>query len=91
MIERDEVLRIAALARLELSPEELERMTADLSEILGYVNQLARVEGDARAAAATEATPLREDRVVPSRWAAELLEAAPAREGPLVKVPRVVE
>jgi aspartyl-tRNA(Asn)/glutamyl-tRNA(Gln) amidotransferase subunit C len=91
MIERNEVLRIAALARLELSPEELERMTADLSEILGYVDQLARVEGDARVAAATEGTPLREDRVLPSRWTAELLEAAPEREGPLVKVPRVVE
>ncbi len=91
MIERGEVLRIAALARLELSPEELERMTADLSNILEYVNQLARVEGQARSAESAQATPEREDCVVPSRHTAELLDAAPAREGPLVQVPRVVE
>jgi aspartyl-tRNA(Asn)/glutamyl-tRNA(Gln) amidotransferase subunit C len=91
MIEREEVLRIAALARLELSPDELERMTADLSSILEYVNQLARVEGQARSPQAEPATPQREDRVIPYRYAAELLGAAPAREGPLVQVPRVVE
>jgi aspartyl-tRNA(Asn)/glutamyl-tRNA(Gln) amidotransferase subunit C len=91
MIERDEVLRIAALARLELSPEELDRMTADLSKILEYVNQLARVQEKARAAESAQGTPEREDRVVASRCTAELLEAASAREGALVKVPRVVE
>ena len=91
MIEREEVLRIAALARLELSPDELERMTADLSSILEYVNQLARVEGQARPPQPAPGTPQREDRVVPYRHTAELLDAAPAREGPLVQVPRVVE
>jgi aspartyl-tRNA(Asn)/glutamyl-tRNA(Gln) amidotransferase subunit C len=91
MIEREEVLRIAALARLELSTEELERMTADLSNILEYVNQLARVEGQARAPEAAPGTPQREDRAVPYRHPTELLGVAPAREGPLIKVPRVVE
>jgi aspartyl-tRNA(Asn)/glutamyl-tRNA(Gln) amidotransferase subunit C len=91
MIERMEVLRIAALARLELSPEEVERMTRDLSEILEYVDQLARVEEQARQLDAAEGTPEREDRVAPSRYTTELLSAAPAREGDLVRVPRVVE
>jgi aspartyl-tRNA(Asn)/glutamyl-tRNA(Gln) amidotransferase subunit C len=91
MIARDEVLRIAALARLELSLEELERMTADLSKILEYVNQLSRVQGEARAADSGQGTPEREDRVVASRYTAELLDAASARDGALVKVPRVVE
>ena len=91
MIDREEVLRIAALARLELSPDELARMTNDLSNILDYVNQLARVQDRARAPEAAPGTPEREDRVISYRHAAELLEAAPAREGPLVQVPRVVE
>jgi aspartyl-tRNA(Asn)/glutamyl-tRNA(Gln) amidotransferase subunit C len=91
MIDRDEVLRIAALARLELSPDELVRMTTDLSNILDYVNQLARVEDRGRPAEPGPGTPEREDRVVPYRHTAELLDAAPAREGPLVRVPRVVE
>jgi len=91
MIDRDEVLRISALARLELSPDEVERMSRDLSNILDYVNQLARIEGEARLPEAATGTPERVDRVVPSRCTAELLEAAPAREGMLVRVPRVVE
>jgi aspartyl-tRNA(Asn)/glutamyl-tRNA(Gln) amidotransferase subunit C len=91
VIERDEVLRIAALARLELSPEEVERMTRDLSSILEYVGQLARVQEAAPAVEEGLATPRREDRVVPSRLVAELLDAAPAREGALVRVPRVIE
>jgi aspartyl-tRNA(Asn)/glutamyl-tRNA(Gln) amidotransferase subunit C len=92
MIEREEVLRIAELARLELSADEVERMTGDLSKILEYVAQLSRVQDDA-AAAADQAppTPRREDKVLPSRHVSELLDAAPSREGALVRVPRVVE
>lgn len=91
MIEREEVLRIAALARLELTPEEVERMTRDLSQILGHVDRLARVEGRAPEAEPAPGTPRREDRVVPSRVTDELLAAAPRREAALVVVPRVVE
>jgi aspartyl-tRNA(Asn)/glutamyl-tRNA(Gln) amidotransferase subunit C len=91
MIDRQEVLRIAELARLELSPDELERMTTDLSRILDYVSQLRDLSEAPPRAEEVAATPLRDDSVVPSRLVAELLEAAPAREGALVRVPRVVE
>lgn len=91
MIERDEVLRIAALARVELSPEEVERLTVDLSKILDHVNRLTRVQEEAGEDVPAEGTPRREDRVVPCRSVEELLNAAPQREGPLVRVPRVVE
>lgn len=91
MIDREEVLRIAALARLELSGEELERMTGDLSKILEYVAQLARVQEAAPEADEGLSTPRREDRVSPSRHVSELLNAAPAREGALVRVPRVID
>ncbi len=43
-IDRDEVLRIAELAQLELSEEELERMTRELGSILDYVRQLEQLE-----------------------------------------------
>ncbi|MFN2432240.1 MAG: Asp-tRNA(Asn)/Glu-tRNA(Gln) amidotransferase subunit GatC [Gemmatimonadota bacterium] len=91
MIERDEVLRIAALARLELSPEEVERMARELSQILEHVERLARVTEAAPGERPAEGTPRRQDRVASSRVVDELLEQAPAREGPLVRVPRVVE
>jgi len=39
-IRPEEVREIALLARLELSDQEIERMTADLDAILGYVDAL---------------------------------------------------
>lgn len=39
-----EVLRIAALARLELDENDLERLTADLNAILGHVDALSELE-----------------------------------------------
>ena len=91
MIDRDEVLRIAALARLELSHEELERMAHDLSAILDYVKQLAAIPGAAVGAETAAPTPRRPDRVAPSRVVAELLENAPDRDGALLRVPAVIE
>jgi aspartyl-tRNA(Asn)/glutamyl-tRNA(Gln) amidotransferase subunit C len=49
-IERDEARRIAALARIEMAPEEVERMAAEMTKILGYIDQLKEID-------ATEAPP----------------------------------
>lgn len=46
MIERDEVLHIARLARLRLSDEELATFTGDLSAILDDFGKLAEVDVD---------------------------------------------
>ncbi|MGH9489407.1 MAG: Asp-tRNA(Asn)/Glu-tRNA(Gln) amidotransferase subunit GatC [Terriglobales bacterium] len=46
-VSREEVERIAALAHLDLTPEELARMQNDLSEILGYVALLQALDLDA--------------------------------------------
>jgi aspartyl-tRNA(Asn)/glutamyl-tRNA(Gln) amidotransferase subunit C len=41
---RDDVLKLAALSKLRLSDDEIEKMRAELSEILNYVEVLDRVE-----------------------------------------------
>jgi aspartyl-tRNA(Asn)/glutamyl-tRNA(Gln) amidotransferase subunit C len=41
---REDVLRLAKLARLELDKDELEEFTAELSEILQYVDLLQSVD-----------------------------------------------
>jgi aspartyl-tRNA(Asn)/glutamyl-tRNA(Gln) amidotransferase subunit C len=60
---REDVLRLAALARISLAPAEVERLAADLRSILGHMDVLREVDttgvpaftlGDAPA-------PLRED------------------------------
>ena len=44
MIDRDQVLHVARLARLELSEEEVERMAAELSGILEHVDRISALD-----------------------------------------------
>lgn len=43
-LSRDDVLKLAQLARLELSDEEVEQYQSELSDILQYVEQLGSVD-----------------------------------------------
>ena len=44
VIERDQVLHVARLARLRLSEEEVERMSSELSGILDHVDRIAELD-----------------------------------------------
>jgi aspartyl-tRNA(Asn)/glutamyl-tRNA(Gln) amidotransferase subunit C len=46
MIDRDQVLHVARLARLRLSNEEIDRMAGELSKILQYVEQMNELDLD---------------------------------------------
>lgn len=46
MIDREQVLHVARLARLELSDSELERMAGELSGILEHVDRIAALDLD---------------------------------------------
>lgn len=89
-----DVARLADLARIELSDEELTRMVPQLDVILDAV------AGVAEAAAAdvpptSHAVPLvnvfREDQVRPSWSAAQMLAGAPAVEDDHFRVPRILD
>ena len=41
---REDVEKVALLARLELSPDEVERLTAELQQIVAYVDLLGEVD-----------------------------------------------
>jgi aspartyl-tRNA(Asn)/glutamyl-tRNA(Gln) amidotransferase subunit C len=43
-IDREQVAKIAALARIRMSDEELDRMVPELNGILGWVEQLGEVD-----------------------------------------------
>ena len=67
-ITRDDVLHVAKLARLELGPDEVDRMVRDLGRILEYVAELSRVDTQGvppTAYGAVDAAPFREDSVEP--------------------------
>lgn len=44
MIDRDQVLHVARLARLELSEDEVERMSGELSKILDHIEKIGELD-----------------------------------------------
>jgi aspartyl-tRNA(Asn)/glutamyl-tRNA(Gln) amidotransferase subunit C len=71
MVQIDEALtrRVAELARLELSADEVRTFTAQLADILKYVDQLAQVDVSGVEPLTQPVpleTPLREDVAIPS-------------------------
>ena len=94
MLSREEITRIADLARLELSPAEAESMRAQLNGILAMVDAMRAVDttGVEPMAHPQEATQrLRED-VVTEKDQRELFQSiAPQVEDGLYLVPKVIE
>jgi aspartyl-tRNA(Asn)/glutamyl-tRNA(Gln) amidotransferase subunit C len=46
VIDREQVLHVARLARLELSEDEIERMSVELSKVLDHIERIAELELD---------------------------------------------
>ena len=44
MIDRDQVLHVARLARLRLTEEEVERMSSELSQILDHIEVISKLD-----------------------------------------------
>jgi aspartyl-tRNA(Asn)/glutamyl-tRNA(Gln) amidotransferase subunit C len=91
-ITRDEARRIAALAHLQFDDAALDRMAADMTKILSYIDQLTEIDDAGKSAGATQdATPLREDVSRPGIDRDAVERNAPAwRDGHFV-VPKVIE
>lgn len=90
---RADVEKVALLARLRLSDAELETMTSQLVQIVGYVDQLSEVDTDdvAPMAHAVEVTNVfRDDRVEPSLPRSDALANAPRQNGRSYLVPPVL-
>jgi aspartyl-tRNA(Asn)/glutamyl-tRNA(Gln) amidotransferase subunit C len=92
-LSREEVLRIASLARLELTPDEVELFTAQLAAILDYVAQIRHLDtsGVPPTSHVLNQPIDRDDQPVPCLPRDEALANAPeaARQAGLFKVPRV--
>lgn len=91
---RTEVERIAHLARLHLSPAELDRYGAQLDAILGYVETLGKL--DLAGVEPTAGVSDRTDRTRPDTPAAsltpdDLAAIAPEFRAGSVRVPKILE
>jgi aspartyl-tRNA(Asn)/glutamyl-tRNA(Gln) amidotransferase subunit C len=93
IISRDDVQRVAQLARLNLTEDEADSMTRELEVILDYVARLdeldlSNVEPTFHAHGLSQ--PLREDRIQPGLTVEESLQNAPDSDGSHFVVPKVV-
>ncbi len=90
----EQVRHVALLARLELSPEDENRLRADMDEMLAYVDKLNEL--DTKNVAPTTqvgeaGTPMRDDEVTNGADAEAMLANAPSRDRNYFKVPKIIE
>lgn len=97
MIDREQVLKVAHLARLDLTPEEETQFTAQLGDILEYFEQLSQLDTEkvaptARAIDVSNVT--RPDQLDPYGDRDLILKSAPEQEvtaqGEFFKVPKIM-
>ncbi len=93
-LSREEVLRIARLARLGLTETEVSRMREQLSDILENFEILQQVDTDGippTAQSIALQNVLRDDEVAPSLPSSEILANAPRKERDCFRVRAVLE
>ena len=80
-LSRADVEKVALLARLRLSDDELEHMTGQLAAIVGYVDQLSEVD-------TTGVEPMAHAVELTNVFAADEIEPSLPREAALANAPR---
>jgi aspartyl-tRNA(Asn)/glutamyl-tRNA(Gln) amidotransferase subunit C len=90
-VSRKDVAKIAALAELAVDDAAAAELERQLSRILDYVAQLARVTDDPGVVGDERAARLRRDEVAPDPLLRAPAEFAPAFERALFTVPRLGE
>jgi aspartyl-tRNA(Asn)/glutamyl-tRNA(Gln) amidotransferase subunit C len=93
-LSRDQVQKVSLLARLQLSEAELETMTAQLGQIVGYVEQLSELSTDdvePMAHAVELSNVFRDDEPRGSFDRREMLSQAPRADGEFYLVPPVLD
>jgi aspartyl-tRNA(Asn)/glutamyl-tRNA(Gln) amidotransferase subunit C len=93
-ISAEQVAHLASLARIDLSPEEITSLTAELGQIVDAVAKVTEVAGP-DVPATSHPLPLtnvfREDVVVPGLTVEQALSGAPDREGDWFRVPPILD
>lgn len=93
-LSKEDVAKVARLSRVKMSDERMEELLPQLSNIIGFVEQLSEVDTDnvePLASVVDINARLREDKITDGGYQTEILANAPdTMEGYFV-VPKVVE
>jgi len=93
-MERDEVLKVASLARLSLSDQEIDEFGKQLTQILGYVETLNEVDVEGATPmphAVDERNVFRKDQPHESLTREAALSNAPQTDGQFFLVPQILD
>ena len=93
-LSKETVKYVADLSRIELKPEELEKLSRQLQAILDFIDKLSEIDTE-DIQPTSHILPinnvLREDKPIKSLPIDKALGNAPAREGNFFVVPKVIE
>jgi aspartyl-tRNA(Asn)/glutamyl-tRNA(Gln) amidotransferase subunit C len=93
-IDQNQVRKVAKLSRLDLTEDEVQEFTGQLSAILGYVekmNELDTTGVEPLAHCLTVSNVLREDSAKESLGTEKVLANAPQRDDEFFKVPKILD
>ena len=92
-ITKEEVKKVAYLARLELDESEINNHAEQLEKILEYIKQLEEIDTNdvpCTTRAIEVINVFRKDKKQNSDFTEELLDLAPSREDEYFKVPKIL-
>ncbi len=92
-ISKEEVKKVAHLARLELNDNKINNHAQQLEKILDYIRHLEAIDTDdvpCTTRAVEVINVFRRDEMKNSDCIEELLELAPSRENKYFKVPKII-
>ena len=93
-LSKETIVRVAKLARLELSDEEMDEMSVQLSDILTWIEQLQEVDVDGlepMTSVVQMELKVREDVVTERDQAEAIVSNAPERRETYFVVPKVID
>lgn len=95
MITTEAVQKLAELSRLELTPDEIEKLRVEIEAIIAYIDTIQKVE----LTAVPKSSPylevensFREDKNPheTGKYTEDIVKQFPRREGNLLKVPKIL-
>ncbi|MFN4143159.1 Asp-tRNA(Asn)/Glu-tRNA(Gln) amidotransferase subunit GatC [Aestuariivirga sp.] len=93
-VDQGTVKRVARLARLKVSEEDVPRLAGELNSILGWIEQLNAVDVsnvEPLTSVVSMKMKMRNDEVTDGHYPAKIVANAPAQEDAFFMVPKVVE
>ncbi len=93
-LDKETIKHVAHLARIDLQPNELEKLSLELHAIIGFIDKLSVLNVE-QVKPASHILPisnvLREDNLHVSLSAQKALENSPRKKGDFFSVPKIIE